>query len=532
MNIRTLSALFLLATLTAACTRKGAHLEYGLDVKETLRINLLQEPPTLDWDKATDTTSSEIIYNIMDTLVDYNLNDPELGLIPALATSWESSQGGKVWTFNIRPGVKWTDGVAFTGQNVIDGWERLLNPGTASEYAYFLFAIKNAKAYNAGKVKDFKEVGVKMNDKGQLVIELEHPMGYFPMLLTHQSTSPLRKDIVEKFGDKWTNPGNIQTLGPYILKAWDHDKSMHLERNEAYWGEKAKTKNVLAYMINEYSTALSLYDTGKLDFQETIPYKELPQYRSKPGFHSVPSLSMFYFGFNIRKKPFDNLKVRQAFIRAIDRKQVVDLLNGGQAPLNAWIPLGMFGYEPGIGVKFDVEAAKKMLDEAGYKDRSTFPRIAISLNTNENHQRVAENVQAQLKKNLGIDVEVANEEWKVYLNRLHNDTPSMFRMGWLADYPDPDNFMNLMTSYSDNNYTGWKSKKYDELIEKGAAEQDKTKRREIYAQAQKILTEDDVPVVPMFSDVRPILLNPRLEHFPLNSLNKWELKDVTIKAEP
>jgi oligopeptide transport system substrate-binding protein len=525
---RLLSAALVLSFSLAACTKKH-HLEYGLDVKDTLRINLMQEPPTLDWSKATDTTSSLVINNIMDTLVDYNLADPDLAPVPGLASSWTPSQGAKVWTFTLRSDVKWTDGQPFTPQNVVDGWERLLNPATASEYAYFLFPIKNAKNYNAGKVKDFKEVGVKVNDKGQLVVELEKPMAYFPLLLTHHATCPLRADVVAKFGNKWTDPANIVTLGAYKLKIWEHDKAIVLERNDGYYGEKAKTKNVIGRMINEYSTALNLYDSGDLDFQETLPYKELPQYRQKPGFRGAPSLSIYYYGFNIRKPPFNDLKVRKAFSQAIDRKQITDLLGGGQAPLTAWIPTGMFGYEKDIGLNFNPEAAAKLMDEAGFKDRSKFPAITLAFNTNENHQRVAENVQAQLKKNLGINVQVSSEEWKVYLNRLHNDTPSFFRMGWLADYPDPDNFVNLMTSYSDNNYTGWKNKTYDDLIEQGATQMDKEKRRAIYQQAQKLLTETDVPVIPLFSDVRPILLNERIQNFPVNALNRWILKGVSIK---
>ena len=147
-------------TLFTACTKKSDTLEYGLDVKDTLRINLQTEPPSLDWSKSTDTTSAMIENNIMEGLVEYDLKDPDLGTIPALATEWKPSQNAKVWTFTLRKGVKWTDGVEFTGQHVIDGWERLLKPATASEYAYFLFDVKNARAYNGGKLKDFKQVGI------------------------------------------------------------------------------------------------------------------------------------------------------------------------------------------------------------------------------------------------------------------------------------------------------------------------------------------------------------------------------------
>lgn len=518
-----------LCLLLGACTKKSGKLEYGLDVKDTLRINLQQEPPILDWTKSTDTTSSMVTYNITDTLVGYNLHDPELSLTPLLATAWVPSQGAKVWTFTLRKGAKWSDGVEFTGQHALDAIERLLSPDTASQYGYFLYPIKNAKAYGAGKIKDFKEVGAKLNDQGQLVIELEKPMAFFPLLMAHHCTAPVRKDVIAKFGNKWTDPANIVTNGPYKLKVWDHDKAIVLERNDDYYGEKAKIKNVLGYMINEYSTALNLMDSGRMDFQETLPFKELPQYRNKPGFHSPGSLSIYYYGFNIRKPPFDNVKVRKAFSHAIDRKQITDLLAGGQSPLTAWVPTGMFGYESSIGLNFDPKMAAQLLDEAGYKDRSKFPKFTISFNTNENHQRVAENVQSQLKKSLGLEAQLAQEEWKVYIARLHSDPGPVWRMGWLADYPDPDTFMSLLTSTSENNYTGWKNKKYDELVEHGASEMDKVKRKAIYAEAQKILTENDVPAIPLYSDVRPILLSERVQNFPINALNRWEFKGVSFK---
>lgn len=516
------------AFAAVGCTKKSG-LEYGLELKDTIRINVEQEPPSLDWSKSTDSTSALIEMNIMDGLIDYDLNDPEYPPAPALATEWKPSNGAKTWTFTLRKGVKWTDGVEFSGQHVIDGWERLLNPATASEYAYFLFDVKNARAYNSGKIKDFKEVGVKLNSEGQLVVDLERPMGYFPYLLTHHAAYPIRKDIVEKFGDKWTEAGNIVTLGAYKLRIWDHDKNLVLERNDDYWGEKAKIKNILVYLINEYSTALNLFEGGKMDFLQTLPFKELPQLRQKPGFHQTPGLLTYYYGFNTRKPPFNDLKVRRAFSMAIDRKQIVDLLAAGHAPLSGWIPMGMFGYEADRGVKFDPAAAAKLLDEAGYKDRSKLAKISIAFNTNENHQRIAENVQAQLKKNLGVEVQIQNEEWKVYLKRLQNDTPSIYRMGWLADYPDPATFMALMTSFSENNHTGWGNKKYDELVAKGSSSLDKEERRKAYAEATKILTEDEVPVFPVYSAVRHMMISDRVQNLNQNSLERFIFKGATLK---
>lgn len=516
--------------LTTGCTKKKSTSgEHGLNESETIRINLRGEPPSLDWSKSTDTTSALIEYNIMEGLTEFDLDDPELGLEPALATEWSSNKDASVWTFKIREGVKWTDGQLLTAQHVVDGWERLLRPATASEYAYFLYSVKNARGYNEGKLKDFTQVGVKAIDDQTLQVSLEQPKSYFPYLMTHHSTYPIRLDVVQAKGDRWTEPENIVTLGAYKLKQWEHDKIMVLERNDDYYGEKAKTKYVLGYMINEDSTALNLFEAGKIDVLDLLPSRELAQLRKHPGYKEVPTLGIYYYGFNIEKEPFNNEKVRKAVSMAIDRKEVTQLLAGGQVPLTSWVPRGMFGHEKDKGTGFDPSNAKKMLDEAGFKDRSKFPKIKIGFNTNEDHQRVAENVQAQLKRNLGIEVELANEEWKTYLKTLQTEPANIFRLGWLADYPDPDNFMNLMTSYSDNNHTGWADAKYDELIKKATAITDKEKRRKIYEQAQAILTEKEVPVVPIYSMVTQYLISDRVKNYPLNPMQKQLLKEVELK---
>ena len=520
---------FLLTLGLGACTKREQKADYGLPLKETLRINILQEPPSLDWSKSVDTTSSLIENNIMDGLVEYDLNDPELGLLPALATSWKPNKDASEWTFVLRKGVKWSDGVEFTGQQVIDGWERILNSATASEYAYFLFGVKNAQAYNEGKIKDFSQVGVKLDGDGNLVVQLEQPKSYFPYLMAHHSTYPLRKDVVAKYGDRWTDPANIVTLGEYKLKIWEHDKALVLERYDDYYGEKAKTKYVLAYMINEMSTAINLFDSNKIDFQYSLPSSELRQLRQRKEYRESGILGIYYYGFNIRKPPFNDVRVRKAFVEGVDRKQVTDMLAGGQIPLSGWIPAGMFGYEADRGLKFNPENANKLLDAAGYKDRSKFPKIKLGFNTNEDHKRVAENVQAQIKKNLGIDIEMANEEWKVYLSTLKSNTPAIFRLGWLADYPDPDNFANLMASYSENNHTGWKNKKYDDMVGRAISMTDKEARRKVYSDAQKMLTEDEVPAMPIYSMVSQVLLNNRVKGLKENAMNRYLFSGVTLQ---
>jgi oligopeptide transport system substrate-binding protein len=510
-----------------ATTPDGRKLE--LKASDTIRINLSTEPPTLDWNKATDTTSSHILNNVMEGLVSYNLADKELALVPALALEWSTAEKGRVWTFKLRPGVKWSDGVDFTGQQVVDSWRRLMAKETASEYAYFLFGIKNGKAFNEGKVP-FEQVGISLPTPDTLRVELEKPMAYFPQLMTHASTFPIRLDLIKKFGDKWNEAGNLASLGPYKLAIWQHDREVVLEANDSYYGTKPLIKYVHGQMIIEQATAINLFDAGKLDAVDALPSVQLKTQRKRKEFRTTGLLQTYFYPMNVTKPPMDNVHVRRAIAHAIDRQKVVQVLDGGQIPLTGWVPSGMFGYFSDVGLEFNLDTARAELAKAGYGEgKKKLPKIEIHFNTNEDHQRIGEIVQAQLKENLGIDIELKNEEWKTYLANLRTNPPQMYRFGWLADYPDPDNYMNLMTSYSDNNRTRWKDPAYDKIVEQAAGELDVEKRRELYRKAHKILLEEGVPVIPLFTSVTHLLVSNRVENFPVNAMRRFEYKAVRIK---
>ena len=537
LNLTLFSVQLSILILTLGCTSRSGSMtattpdgrKLELVPSTTLRINLTSEPPSLDWNKATDTTSSHVLNNVMEGLVAYNLADKELALIPALATEWKSTDNARVWTFKLRPGVKWTDGVAFEGQQVIDSWRRLMAKETASEYAYFLFAIKNAKAFNEGKVS-WDQVGVSLTAPDTLRVELEKSMSYFPHLMTHASTFPIRLDVIKKHGDKWTEAGNLVSLGAYKLAVWQHDREVILEANDAYYAAPPVIKYIHAQLIAEQATAINLFDAGKLDTIDGIPSVELKVQRKRKEYRSTGVLQTYFYPMNIKKPPMDNVHLRRAIAHSIDRQKVVQVLDGGEIPLTGWVPSGMFGYFADVGLEFNLDLAKAELVKAGYGEgKKKLPKIEIHFNTNENHQRIAELVQAQVKANLGIDIELKNEEWKTYLANLRSDPPQMYRFGWLADYPDPDNFMNLMTSYSDNNRTRWGDAKYDKLVEDGAGETDPEKRREIYRKASKYLLEEAVPVIPVFTSVAHLLIANRVENFPINAMRRFEYKAVRIK---
>ena len=522
--------LVLAAFASLSCLERRSVPEYGLEKKNTLRINIMTEPPSLDWHKATDLTSSRISGSIMEGLVALDVKDPELGLLPALATKWEPFNRAQKWVFTMRKGVVWTDGVAFTPQHILDGWERLLNPLTAAPYAYFLFSIKNARAYNEGKIKKFSDVGVKINAKGQIEVELVGSQSFFPYMLNHQSTFPIRLDVVAKHGNRWTEAENMVSLGPYRLKIWEHDRAIVLTRNPSYYGTPPKIQNILAYMIENLATGIDLLKSGQLDFQSALPSVLLSKLSKRPDFHRTSQLGIYYYGMNVKKPPMDDIHFRKAVAHAIDREEIVRLSAGGQIPTSSFVPKGMFGYEPEVGLKFDVKKAKESFRRSRYfKNREQMPRLVLAFNTSEDHKRLAENVQAQLKRNLGIEVELRNEEWKVYISTLQVDAPTLYRSGWVADYPDPDNFLNMWTSFSENNNTNWGDKKYDELVARGAVEMDNRKRREIYRQAQKYLLEEEVPIIPIYIFTSNLLISNRIVNPFLNAMSELQFKEMELR---
>ncbi len=513
----TVKKFILLLALVASLPAFAAQQEFNMRIQS--------EPPTLDWSLATDNVSINILHNLMEGLAGF---DKKLEPKAALAEKWKVSADGKVYTYTLRSGVTWSDGVPLTAQHFWDSWERALHPKTASEYAYFFFDIVGAKEYNEGNLKDATKLGFKVVNDKTFVVTLNKKASYFPSIPTFTVTYPIRKDVIEKAGNKWTEPKNLVTVGPFTLTEWKHDSRLTLSANPKYYGGKPKLDLINAYIVNEDTTAINMFESGKLQYVSRLPPVEIERLKASPAYRNGPFLRGYYYGFNITKKPFDDVRVRQAFAHAVDRSQITSLLKGGQIPTTSWIPKGMPGYEPKIGLDFNLSKAKKLLAEAGYPDGKGFPNVTFMFDTRDDHKMIAERLQSMWKKNLGVDLKAQNEDWKVYLNRLKADVPQMFRLGWGADYPDPDNFMNLFTSYSDNNHTHWKNKEYDKLIEQAAGESSMPKRLAIYKKAQVMLTEQDAVIVPLFVDALNVLISPTVKNLSLNAMDQLDLKEVQI----
>ena len=490
-----------------------------------IRVNLGTEPPSLDWSIATDHVSFNVIANLMVGLTEF---DKDLKPAPVIAKSWELLEGGQKIVFALRDDVYWTDGKKVRAQDFEYSWKRLLNPKTASQYAYILFDVANAQEYAEGKLKDPSSVGVRAQNDQTLVVTLRHPAAYCLAITTFEVTYPQRQDVIEKHDARWTEPENIITNGPFRLTSWKHENQIELSANPNYFRGKPAMDRVTMYMVNEKTTAVTMYEQGNLDFMDdrSIPPLDKPRLSKLPEYKLVPQLRGEYYGFAVDRKPFDNPKLRKAFAMAIDREVFPKILQGGQTPATSWVPPGMLAHNPKIGLPFNPNEARRFLSEAGYPDGKGLPALVLGYNTLDDHKLVAEAIQGMWQRHLNVVVRIENQEWKVFLKRLQTDPFPVFRSGWGADYPDPDNFMKLFTSSSGNNHGRWKNAKFDQLLEQAARESNEEKRKQMYDDAQRILTETDAAIAPLFWKAEATMLNPKFTGLEYNSMARMDLRNV------
>jgi len=528
--LKKLTFLILAAGLIAGCTQDRLEDE-DISSKDTIFVNLGNEPPTLDWSLATDSTSYLILNNLMEGLTQFG---DEFLPEPNLAESWEISEDGQTYTFKIREGVLWTDGNPLKAGDFEYSWKRILNPATGGDYAYFLYDIENAEEYNTGKIDDAAKVGIKALNDSTLQVKLKRKASYFPSLLSFMSTYPMRKDVVEKHGLKWTDPANIVTLGPYKLTKWKHHSNITLTKNPAYYGEQPKIDKVSMIMNENASSALALYESGELDYADSksIPPLEVPRLVDLEDFTTTLMFRGNYIAFNVKKPPFDNTLVRKAFAASIDRDSIVKLIQGAGVVTTSWIPKDMLAYNPDIGIKFNPEKARKWLAKAGYPGGKGFPEVSFLWPDVSYNRVIAEALQSMWKQYLGIEVELMNEEWKVYLSTINTNPPEIHRAGWGADFPDPHNFMSLFQCNTGNNRTGWCNPEYDSLVDQAAEETVIEKRKELYDRAQKILTETDAPIAPFYNTKQQNLTKPYVKGLVPNPLDLVLFKNVYFENNP
>lgn len=523
-HVRTGVASILMASMAmlglVSCGRATAAPEAG-----TFTFRLQGEPETLDWNRAHTTAETYLLLNLMEGLLELDSN---LKVRPRLAERYTVSPDGKVYTFHLRKGVRWQDGVPLRAADFVFSWKRLLSPLTAASYAYLLFDVAGAKDFYDGKSKDFSKVGIRAVNDATLEVRLRRPVAYWQYIPTFWVTFPLRQDVVEKHGASWPMPGKMVTLGPYSLISREMDSKLVLEANPRYWSKRGNVRRLVAQIVRDDQTALTLFETGHLDFLAELPLLELRRLSNKPELRVFPYLKTSYLGFNTSKYPMSTSRFRRAVAMAIDKKKLVEGLQGRFTPATSFLPLGMDGHDAGDGLPFDLLRARSELRMSGVDSASgpvTLDLLAYNLDKNK---LMAEMIQAQLKRNLGIQVNIELYDTKAFPAQVDLGVYPMFQGMWGADYPDPDNFLGIFTSNSGNNRTGWKNARYDQWIDRARTLRSVSDRRKLYDQAEKLLIEQDAVIVPLFYEPLVALVSRRSRNVTVNPMNYLFVRDVEV----
>ena len=540
------STLVVFALLAAQCAGPGATTKdvgkidaQNLPEKETLYSALFGEGdvPTLDPSLAEDTTSIQVGMELFVGLT--KLNEEKGDVQPGMATEWTISDDGLVYSFELRDDVYWVRYNPDTGkvEQVMDenkkprkvtahdfvyGMQRTQDPATASDYSYVNWGwVKNAQAINGGSdlgeddplYGKVEELGVRAVDDFTVEITLEQPASFFLGIASMWINWAQPQWLIEEQGDKWIEAGVIQSHGPYVLGEWTHDASLTIIANPFWPGTDAIPKPSIKYvnfsMLDE-TPSFANYEAGLADVSK-VPLTELDRVRADPTlsqeFKTPPDLCSYYYGFNVEKEPFDDVNVRKAFSWAIDRTAIVEHVSkGGQLPARWFSRPGLtaapspdLGDDFGPPVTADPAKAQEFLAASKYGSAENLPEITLMANQVEGHIKIAEAIQQMWKENLGVDVNLVTQEWKVYLDTLDTDAPQIFRLGWCYDYPDASNFArDVFRSDSGNNHTNWANPKFDELVDQAAAETDLQKRHDLYVEAEKILVEEDAAIMPIY----------------------------------
>jgi oligopeptide transport system substrate-binding protein len=540
-----LAALFsVLVLLAAGCGggddddgAAGTTGEAAAAAEQEITVNWGAEPPSLDPGLATDVTSGTIILNIMDPLV--RLGD-DLEPVPSAAESWDVSEDGKTVTFTLRDDLKWTNGQKVTAQDFEYSWKRTMSPDLAADYAYQFYGIVGASDFNACK-KSCKamedKVGVNAVDATTLEVKLTSPQPWFVQQAAHHSFLAVHKATVDKFKDKWTEPANIVTNGPFKLASWEHNSRIDLVKwDEWRDADSVSLTRVNGRMITDGTTAVQAFEAGEVDVIGEIPPEELPRLKETEDYQQYPGLGTYYYGVNVKNIP--DVNQRKAMSLAINRREIIDnITQADEIPATGFTPKGMPGFDvlnpesPWTPESGDLAQAKELMA----KVQNPKKNINLLLNDSPGHREIAVAIQAAWKE-IGLTTTIKQQEWAQFLEFLGpppDKSVDVYRLGWIGDYVDGINFLELWTCDSGNNNSNFCNKKYDELVDKARATEDNDARFEIYAELEQLLHGENgaMPVLPIYWYTYVYLERPSIQDtFNFNLLDQLDLTKVEVKA--
>ena len=494
-----------------------------------LHCDLAADPERLDPATMTGVPEGRIVFNVFEGLfmpsqdgapvAGSGINAP---VVYGAAESHEVSDDQLTWTFHLRKNGKWHNGDPVLASDFVYAWKRVLTLN--ADYAEMFDRVKNAAAFRDPKdtsVTDFAEV------------TLENPCQYFAEILAFYTWFPVNEKVVEKFGDDWTRVENYCGNGPFRLKEFAQRQRVLLEKF-ADWHDAASVKldRVELLIIPDDAARNNQYTLGQLDMVlGGIPNEKMRTWKGTPDFHIDPYFGTYYYRFNVTDPTLKDKRVRQALGLAIDREALCNtVLQKIYAPATGFVP-PIKGYTSANAMKTDINRARELLAEAGYNETNRLPSLTLLYNSEaENHRLIANEIQQQWTRQLGITVELEHTEWKNVLDRYDNLNYQVGRAGWIGDWTEPDTFLDIFQGDAGNNDTGWVNDEYDRLLNAARSEGDRDKRMKLFEAAEKILLEE-CAITPIYFYANPRLTSTRVQNFKPHPRGVTLFRYLDITAE-
>jgi oligopeptide transport system substrate-binding protein len=509
----------------AGCAKSEPKADAGAPTASTVPRTVLNygngtEPQDIDPQVVTGVPENKIVNALFEGLVAEGPTGSDT--VGGVAERWEISPDGRVYTFFLRTTAKWSNGDPVTAQDFVASYRRILTPSLGAEYAYKLHHVVGAEAFNKGELKDFAQVGFTAPDAHTLRITLKHRAPFLIEAMKHYSWFPVHIPTVEKFGGlarkgaAWTRPENLVGNGPFVLKEWRPNQRLVVTRSPTYWDrERVKLETINFMPTESIETEERMFRTGQVDRTNELPNNKIETYKREfaTSYRQDPYFGVYFYRVNVTKAPLNDKRVRRALALAIDRESLVrNVTRGGQQPAYNFCPPSPL-FTSNARIEGDLAEAKRLLAEAGFPGGKGFPKVNILYNTSENHRAIAEAIQQMWRTRLGVEIGMANQEWKVYLDAQDTLNYDLCRAGWIADYTDPNTFMDLWVTGGGNNDTGWSNATYDGLVRESLAAGSEAERLAIY-QKMETIWADELPVLPIYFYTRVFAVNPKLRFVP------------------
>jgi oligopeptide transport system substrate-binding protein len=507
-------------------------------VPQVYRYGNNAEPQDIDPQVVQGVPENHVIQTLLEGMVSPDPKD--LHPIPAMASSWDISPDGLVYTFHLRDNLQWSDGSPITTDDVLLSWKRMISPKLASEYAYLIYNfVVGAKEYYDGKLTDFSKVGFSAPDSRTIRVTLKSPTPFLLQILAdHYAWDTIPIKVLLKYGaldersTQWTRAGNFVGNGPFMLKEWIPQEKLVVVRNPHYWNAaKVKLDEVDFVPTEDIPAEERMFRSGQLDKTQEIPTAKIDSYRRDHPelLHIEPYLGVYFYRFNVTRPPMDDKRVRKALALAINRERIVkDITRGGERPAYAVSYPDDAGYTSRAQLSGTLDDARKLLAEAGYPGGKGMAPIQVLYNTSANNKQIAEAIQEMWRTNLGVESELVNEEWKVYMDSQHSHNFQVQRAAWIADYADPHVFLEIWEGTNGNNDSLWANPEYDRLVHEALAAKDQASRYEDYQKMDAILV-DECPIIPIFYYTRPFLMSTKVKGYWPNVLDIHPFQDLYLE---